>query len=159
MKQTAQTFNEDNIKYLEKILGEDKVKVFFRVSRRMSEGRKNYKREKRDYETVINCLKQMEEAGDNHWWLSDDKKVVGYYQLINNILLIPFGEFHEALEFLLGRPVWTHELGLNREGLIEEAKRAFDGHQDSEEQKAESIAKSFDELANSGIPVIGIVVD
>lgn len=49
--------------------------------------------------------------------------------------------------------------GLNYEGLKAEAERAFKGTQDSEEQKAESIKKSFEQLADLGKPVIGVVVD
>ena len=37
-------------------------------------------------------------------------------------------------------------MGLNYEGLKAEAERAFKGTQDSEEQKAESIKKSFEQL-------------
>ena len=101
----------------------------------------------------------MEKFGDNRWWLSKDKRVLGYYQLMNPYLLVSFDEFHEALGFLLGRSVSTHEMGLNYEGLKAEAERAFKGMQDSEEQKAESIKKSFKQLADLGKPVIGVVVE
>ena len=74
-------------------------------------------------------------------------------------MLVSFDKFHEALNFLLGRPVWIHEMGLNYEGLKAEAERAFKGTQDSEEQKAESIKKSFEQLADLGKTVIGVVVD
>jgi hypothetical protein len=33
---------------------------------------------------------------------------------------VPFEVFHEAIEKALGRPVWTHEFGLNMEGLKKE---------------------------------------
>lgn len=33
---------------------------------------------------------------------------------------VPFDIFHEAIEKTLGRPVFTHEFGLNREGLKKE---------------------------------------
>lgn len=33
---------------------------------------------------------------------------------------MPFQVFHEAIEKALGRPVFTHEFGLNREGLQKE---------------------------------------
>lgn len=32
-----------------------------------------------------------------------------------------FGKVHQRIEELVGRPVWTHEMGLNWEGLIDEA--------------------------------------
>ena len=42
------------------------------------------------------------------------------FQLTQNRLMMPFGVFHEAVEKALGRPVWTHEFGLNHEGLLRE---------------------------------------
>ena len=33
---------------------------------------------------------------------------------------MPFGVFHEAVEKTLGRPVYTHELGFNVDGLKKE---------------------------------------
>ena len=39
------------------------------------------------------------------------------FQLHEDRLCMPFSVFHEAVEKALGRPVWTHEFGLNREGL------------------------------------------
>lgn len=35
-------------------------------------------------------------------------------------LTMPFEVFHEAVQEALGRPVWTHEFGLNWGGLIDE---------------------------------------
>ena len=156
MKNTAHAFNEENIKYLRGILGDYKVDTFLRfeatTENTTSEDEETYKRVKK-------CLEQMERFDNNHWWTSKDKKVLGYYQLMNPILLVPFDKFHEALEFLLGRPVWTHEMGLNYEGLKAEAERAFNGTQDSNEQKAESIKKSFEQLADLGKPLTYVVVD
>lgn len=156
MKNTAHAFNEKNIKYLRGILGDYKVDTFLRfeatTENTTSEDEETYKRVKK-------CLEQMERFDNNHWWTSKDKKVLGYYQLMNPILLVPFDKFHEALEFLLGLPVWTHEMGLNYEGLKAEAERAFNGTQDSNEQKAESIKKSFEQLADLGKPLTYVVVD
>lgn len=157
MAKTAHAFNEENIKYLRGILGDEKVDIFLRFedgSRYLTDYQ-----EQDDYRTVKKCFEQMEKFGDNRWWASKDKKVLGYYQLMNPILLVSFDKFHEALEFLLGRPVWTHEMGLNYEGLKAEAERAFKGTQDSEEQREESIKKSFEQLADLGKPVMGVVVE
>ena len=33
---------------------------------------------------------------------------------------MPFDVFHEAVEKSLGRPVFTHEFGLNRDGMMKE---------------------------------------
>ena len=49
---------------------------------------------------------------------SDFKKVK--VQLFQNSLLMDFSEFHRAVEKILDRPVYTHEFGLNRTGLIQE---------------------------------------
>ena len=45
------------------------------------------------------------------------------FQLFEPRLCMPFSVFHEALEHALGRPVWTHELALNFDGI----KREFMG--------------------------------
>ena len=42
------------------------------------------------------------------------------FQLWEDRLCMPWGVFMEALGEALGRPVYTHELGLNRDGLKEE---------------------------------------
>lgn len=144
MKKTAHAFNEENIKYLRGILGDEKVDTFILVLDPTSDRVISSEDDRKSFETVKKCLEQMEKFGDNRWWNSEDKRVLGYYQLMNPILLVSFDKFHEALEFLLGRPVWTHEMGLNYDGLKAEAERAFKGTQDSEEQKAESIKKSFE---------------
>ena len=41
-------------------------------------------------------------------------------QLFQKRLCIPFDVFHEAITKALGRPVYTHEFGLNWEGLMAE---------------------------------------
>lgn len=158
MKKTANTFDAENIKYLEGLIGEDKVQMFIRVNNK-EDGEQVSEDEQKAYDVVSKCLDTMQKCGENRWWKSDDKRVIGYYQLMDPILLVPFDKFHESIEFLLGRPVWTHELGLNWEGLKAEAERAFNGNQDTEEQRTQSIVKSFEQLADFGKPVIGVVVD
>jgi hypothetical protein len=37
--------------------------------------------------------------------------------MFEELLCMPFDVFHEAVEKTLGRPVWTHEFGLNFDGL------------------------------------------
>ena len=156
MAKTAYAFNDENIKYLRGLLGNEKVDTFLTIG---NEPKRGTSEDQETCEMVKKCLEQMENFGDNHWWTSKDKKILGYYQLMNPILLIPFDKFHEALEFLLGRSVWTHEMGLNYEGLKAEAERAFKGTQDSEEQKAESIKKSFKQLTDFGKTVICVMIE
>lgn len=42
------------------------------------------------------------------------------FQLFERKLCMPFDVFHEAVEKALGRPVWTHEFGLDIDGLRKE---------------------------------------
>lgn len=39
------------------------------------------------------------------------------FQITTKLLCMPFSIFHEAVEKTLGRPVFTHEFGLNPEGI------------------------------------------
>ena len=41
-------------------------------------------------------------------------------QMTQDRLCMPFDVFHEAIEKTLGRPVYTHEFGLNVDGLKNE---------------------------------------
>lgn len=112
MAKTAHAFNEENIKYLRGILGDEKLDTFLSFGDDPDRGTSE---DQETCETVKKCLEQMEKFGDNRWWTSKDKRVLGYYQLMNPRLLVSFDKFHEALEFLQA-----------------EAERAFKGTQDSE---------------------------
>ena len=57
------------------------------------------------------------ESGEWREW--PDRELVGF-QLFQDRLCMDFSYFHEKLEQVLGRPVFTHEMGLNRDGLIAE---------------------------------------
>ncbi len=80
-----------------------------------------------DEETLQKCLKAMEKYGDNHWWESDtDPRKFAYYQMQEALMLCAkFSQFHESIELLLGRPVFTHEFALAHNELIQEAERAW----------------------------------
>ena len=56
---------------------------------------------------------------DSKCWESWDNAKVARLQLFQNYLFLPFGKFHEAVEEILCRPVWTHEFA-NRERLVDE---------------------------------------
>jgi len=62
---------------------------------------------------------------DTEWWNSDDPVEVAWGQLNEPTPIMDSRKFHEAIEKALGRPVLTHELGINVEGLKKEleAKR------------------------------------
>jgi hypothetical protein len=53
------------------------------------------------------------------WEVMDDSQKVGF-QLFQERLCIPFDVFHEAITNVLGRPVYTHEFGLDYDGLVSE---------------------------------------
>ena len=58
-------------------------------------------------------------ASSGAWRNWSDEEVVKF-QLYQRLLCMDFGRFHEALEKVLGRPVWTHELGLDYKGIVAE---------------------------------------
>lgn len=45
---------------------------------------------------------------------------IAEFQLEQDRLCVPFDVFHYAIEKSLGRPVYTHEFGFNRDGLRKE---------------------------------------
>lgn len=57
---------------------------------------------------------------ESKWWVGRPAKEVAKFQLFTEELCIPFGVFHGTIEEALGRPVYTHEFGLNMDGLIQE---------------------------------------
>lgn len=57
---------------------------------------------------------------DSGWWKDKTDREIAVFQMFTEELAVPFGRFQEAMEKALGRPVWTHELGLNWEGLAAE---------------------------------------
>lgn len=77
---------------------------------------------KKDKSKILSNMRKYE---NNKWWDADDLRVLAYYQLKEETLMVAFDEFHKGVEMLLGRPVWTHEFGINIKGLIEEAEKAF----------------------------------
>ena len=46
---------------------------------------------------------------ETEWWKDLDAKSIAGFQLFEPRLCMPFGEFQEAVQKALGRPVWTHE--------------------------------------------------
>jgi len=57
---------------------------------------------------------------ESEWWIGLDAKRIAQVQLFIDELCMPFGRFHAAMDEALGRPVYTHEFGLNYAGLIAE---------------------------------------
>lgn len=60
------------------------------------------------------------ELYDSNFWIDMTMEEITKFQLFEEKLCIPFGIFHEAIEKTLGRPVFTHEFGLNLDGIKKE---------------------------------------
>lgn len=61
----------------------------------------------------------IEFSQSEKWKDWPDKALVGF-QLFQKKLCVPFSVFHAAIERVLDRPVWTHEFGLNYDGIVAE---------------------------------------
>ncbi|HLE17638.1 MAG TPA: hypothetical protein VI728_05050 [Syntrophales bacterium] len=57
---------------------------------------------------------------DTKFWETMTLKERAMFQMFEKRLCMPFDVFHEAVEKTLGRPVLTHEFGLNWEGIQKE---------------------------------------
>lgn len=95
------------------------------------------------------CLDAMAKYGDNKWWEPDvDPRKYAYYQIHEEFLLSnDFDHLKEALELLLGRPVFLHEL--NTQKLMQEADRAwkYQVGVTSEAEKQERLSEAIDGFA------------
>ena len=73
----------------------------------------------KEYQHSIGKEKAIELA-DSCWWeLCDDHEIVKF-QLFTAEVCMPLSRFHEALEAVLERPVWKHELWVNFDGIVRE---------------------------------------
>lgn len=59
---------------------------------------------------------------ESKFWESMSYYERAWFQMNTSRLCMPFGVFHEAVEKTLGRPVYTHEFGLNYDGLMAELR-------------------------------------
>jgi len=84
-----------------------------RFNRKM---RKLWRRKRLSREQAV----MMAESGS--WRELTDKQRALFQMFTQERLCMPFSVFHKAVEALLGRPVWTHEFGLNWVGLQHEAR-------------------------------------
>jgi hypothetical protein len=57
---------------------------------------------------------------NSNWWVGKPAKDVAKIGLFTKELCLPFHELHKAVEEALGRPVFTHEFGLNYDGICQE---------------------------------------
>ena len=58
--------------------------------------------------------------GESKFWEGMTHRQIAEFQMCEKKLCMPFSVFHEAVEKTLGRPVFTHEFGLNYQGLKDE---------------------------------------
>lgn len=56
----------------------------------------------------------------SNWWEGLSYREIAGFQLFTTELCCPFDVFHEAVEKSLGRPVFTHEFGLNYLSICKE---------------------------------------
>lgn len=60
------------------------------------------------------------EIYNSQWWKNKSYYQIAKAQLFLEELCCPFGIFHEAVEKILNRPVFTHEFGMNYSGICRE---------------------------------------
>lgn len=63
---------------------------------------------------------QAIELAKSEWWKGLSAHDIVMFQLFESRLCMDFSDFHKALEECLGRGVWTHELGLDCDGIKKE---------------------------------------
>lgn len=59
---------------------------------------------------------------DNKLYEDMTSRQIAEFQMEQDRLCMPFDVFHKAITEALGRPVYTHEFALNREGLLKELR-------------------------------------
>ncbi len=74
------------------------------------------------YPTQTLTREQAKELHDSGFWAELTAQEIAEFQLFTEQLCMPFGVFHKAIEEALGRSVWTHEFGLNANGLRAELR-------------------------------------
>jgi len=60
------------------------------------------------------------ELFNSNWWELCSYRDIANFQLFVEELCLPFDKFQEAVEKSLGRSVFTHEFGLNYDGIVKE---------------------------------------
>lgn len=54
---------------------------------------------------------------ESGFWKDMTARKIAEFQMMEEKLCMPFDVFHKAIEETLGRPVYTHEFGMNYDGL------------------------------------------
>jgi hypothetical protein len=63
---------------------------------------------------------QAIELANTGWWKDKTAYEIVLFQLFEEKLCMDFSAFHEALERVLGRPVYIHELGIAHDDIVKE---------------------------------------
>lgn len=63
---------------------------------------------------------QALELYDSGFWHEMTPVQIAEFQFFTKRLCMPFAVFHKAMEVALDRSVWTHEFGMNYDGLKKE---------------------------------------
>ena len=58
---------------------------------------------------------------ESNFWEGMSHREIAEFQMMEEKLCMPFTVFHEAVEKTLGRPVFTHEFGLNYQGIKDDS--------------------------------------
>lgn len=73
---------------------------------------------------------QAIELAETGWWKDATPEAIVNFQLFEPLLCMDFGDFHQAVERVLGRPVFTHEFaffeGLQKEFLKDKPAPSFE---------------------------------
>lgn len=71
---------------------------------------------------------------ESGWWKGMPDRDVVSFQLFQDRLCMPFGDFHAAVERVLKRPIWTHEFA-----FVDQLRNEFLGNRP---------APTFEEIIN-----------
>lgn len=75
----------------------------------------------KEYKAILQLTtEQAIEFANSGAWKEMSFRQRAEFQMLQRKLCMPFEVFHEAVEEALGRPVYTHEFGLNYDGLLAE---------------------------------------
>lgn len=111
MKNTTHGFDPENVEYLKRFLGKEAVKLFEHYSRTQE-----VPTSKRKAKTVLKVLRRlcfMQSFGDNHWWESDDDRIVAFFQIQETTLLVDPKRLLSGLSKLTNQPITQRNIGLN----------------------------------------------
>lgn len=87
------------------------------------------------YQHICGEMKKEQaiKLAESKWWVGMDAREIVGFQLFEDLLCMNFGDFHLAIEKVLGRPVFSHEFayadkpnGLKAEFLGVAPKRSLE---------------------------------